>query len=162
MSASLPDKAAVVAALLTQVTEELAGVEAMAQSTRDEATSAETKSEGKYDTRATEASYLARGQAWRIIALRKFSTWLSGEVATRTLAEPVVQVGALVRIIGARSEVLYIAPVGGGKATIGETTVRTISPSSPLGEAMIELEVGDAFELDSPRGLLAFEVSAIG
>ena len=56
----------------------------------------------------------------------------------------------------------YIAPVGGGKATIGETTVRTSSPSSPLGEAMVELEVGDAFELDSPRGLLAFEVSAIG
>ena len=53
-------------------------------------------------------------------------------------------------------------PVGGGKATIGETTVRTISPSSPLGEAMVELEVGDAFEVDSPRGLLAFEVSAIG
>jgi transcription elongation GreA/GreB family factor len=162
MAPSLPDKDAVVAALLTQVTDELTGVEAMAEATRDEATSAETKSEGKYDTRATEASYLARGQAWRIIELRKFATWLSAEVATRTLAEPVVQVGALVQVIGARSEVLYIAPVGGGKATIGDITVRTISPSSPLGEAMVELEVGDGFEVDSPRGLLAFEVSAIG
>ena len=162
MVPSLPDKDAVVAALLTQVTDELTGVEAMAEATRDEATSAETKSEGKYDTRATEASYLARGQAWRIIELRKFATWLSAEVATRTLADPVVQVGALVQVIGARSEVFYIAPVGGGKATIGDITVRTISPSSPLGEAMVELEVGDGFEVDSPRGLLAFEVSAIG
>ena len=61
-----------------------------------------------------------------------------------------------------RAQAAYIAPVGGGKATVGETTVRTISPSSPLGEAMVELEVGDAFEVDSPRGLLAFEVSDIG
>ena len=45
MSTQLPDKTAVVAALLAQVEDELAGMEAVAEATRDEATSAETKSE---------------------------------------------------------------------------------------------------------------------
>ena len=161
MSVVLPDKCRVVAALLEQVEAELAGVEAMAEATRNEATSSETQSEGKYDTRATEASYLARGQAWRILALRRFSAWLASDGATRTLEEPMVQVGALVHIFGDRTEIVYIAPVGGGKATIDGLVVSAISPSSPLGKAMVELEVGDAFEVDSPRGLITFEVSAI-
>ena len=61
--ASTPDKARIVAALLEQVQAELDGMEAVAEAARDEATSSETKAEGKYDT-PTEASYLARGQAW--------------------------------------------------------------------------------------------------
>ena len=161
MAQALPDKALVVAALLSQVNTELAGVEAMAEATRDEATNAETKSEGKYDTRATEASYLARGQSWRILELRKLATWLGSGIATGELEEAIVQVGALVQITGTRSEVIYIAPIGGGKATIGDITVRAVSPSSPIGQAIVELSVNDAFEVDSPRGLLEFEVSAI-
>lgn len=162
MSTQLPDKTAVVGALLAQVEDELAGMEAVAEATRDEATSAETKSEGKYDTRATEASYLARGQAWRILELRKLSAWLSTDTATRQLTEPVVQAGALVGVTGARTEIIYIAPIGGGKAVLGDITVRAISPSSPLGRALVELEVGDGFEVDSPRGILEYEISAIG
>ena len=74
--ASTPDKDRIVAALLEQVQAELDGMEAVAEAARDEATSSETKAEGKYDTRATEASYLARGQAWRIVSLRKQVAWL--------------------------------------------------------------------------------------
>ena len=96
----LPDKKQVVATLLQHVEAKLEGMESMAEASRDEATSSETKAEGKYDTRATEASYLARGQAWRIIELRKFAGWLRSEHAVKTLDELVVQVGALVRVEG--------------------------------------------------------------
>ena len=156
-----PDKAAVVAALQAQIQSELASLESLAAMARDEATSSETKAEGKYDTRATEASYLARGQAWRIKELRQLLSWLHSDIAVAKLAEPVVQVSALVRIHGARSETVFVAPIGGGKATIGDETVRLISPASPLGEAMAELELGDAFEVDTPRGMLEYEITGL-
>ena len=60
-------RAKAIAAILAEVSAELSAMESLAGDARDEATSGETKSEGKYDTRATEASYLARGQAWRIV-----------------------------------------------------------------------------------------------
>jgi transcription elongation GreA/GreB family factor len=136
-------------------------MESLAEMARDEATSSETKSEGKYDTRATEASYLARGQAWRIAELRQLVAWLTSDIATRTLTDPVVQVGTLVRIEGARSELVFVAPIGGAKTTIDGETIRVISPASPLGSAMVELEVGDGFEVESPRGVLDYEVVAV-
>lgn len=154
----LPDKNQVVAAIIAKVTGELDGVESMAAMARDEATSAETKAEGKYDTRATEASYLARGQAWRIAELKKLLLWLGTEVATRNLPSPTVMVGTLVEIDGARRELLYVAPVGGSKAELDGCTVQVISLASPLGEAMAELEEGDAFEVESPRGSLSYEI----
>ena len=86
--ASTPDKARIVAALLEQVQAELDGMEAVAEAARDEATSSETKAEGKYDTRATEASYLARGQAWRIVSLRKQVAWLSSGAPFDPLPSP--------------------------------------------------------------------------
>jgi transcription elongation GreA/GreB family factor len=156
---SLPDKASVVAAVVATVEAELAGVEAMAEMARDEATSEETKAEGKYDTRATEASYLARGQAWRIAELAKLRAWLDTSVAARPC--DIVQVGALLQIDGARQELLYVAPVGGSKAELDGHTIRVISLQSPLGAAMAELEAEDAFEVQSPRGTLVYEISAI-
>ena len=155
------DKARVVAALLAQAQAELDGMEAVAEAARDEATSTETKAEGKYDTRATEASYLARGQAWRILALRKQVAWLSSDAPLKPLREPVVQVGALVTLSGPRGDLLFIAPIGGGRVEVDDQTVLVISPSAPLGEAMVELETGDTFDVDSPRGILHYTITAI-
>jgi len=148
-------------ALCEAIAAELHSMESMAEMARDEATSAETKAEGKYDTRATEASYLARGQAWRIAELRKLRSWLMTDSARAPTVPPCVQIGALVRVDGARSEWLYVAPVGGGKALVNGTTVRIVSLVSPLGAAMEGLEVGDGFEVDTPRGRREYEVVAV-
>ena len=53
-----------------------------------------------------------------------------------------------------------MAPIGGGRVS---TTARrySSSPSAPLGEAMVELEADDTFEVDSPRGLLHYTITAI-
>lgn len=161
MTLSTLDKSLVVTALRAEIESELAGVESMAAMARDEATSAETKAEGKYDTRATEASYLARGQAWRIAELRKLSAWLATERACAPLANPVVQVAALVSVEGARSEWVYVAPIGGGKATVEGCTINIISLASPLGSAMEGLEDGDAFEVQTPNGMRDYEITAL-
>lgn len=148
-------------ALLQTVATELHALESIASEARDEATSSETKAEGKYDTRATEAAYLARGQSWRIVELKRLLAWFETFDSSRVLTDPVVQVGTLVEISGTRQELVFLAPIGGTRTEVGGRTLRVISPASPLGEAMVELEVGDAFEVESPRGQLAYEITAI-
>ena len=162
MTTQMLPKGPTVDALCEAIAAELHSMESMAEMARDEATSAETKAEGKYDTRATEASYLARGQAWRIAELRKLRSWLMTDGARAPTVTECVQTGALVRVVGARSEWLYVAPIGGGKASCNGETVRIVSLASPLGAAMEGLEVGDAFEVDTPRGRREYEVVAVG
>ncbi len=151
-------KIEVVAALRAVLLEELAAVERIAAAARDETTSAETRQEGKYDTRATEASYLARGQAWRVAELRRLAAWFEVQSGD---PRDVVGVGALVALAGARQELVFVAPVGGLSATVGGRKVRVISPGSPLGKALTGLEADDGFELQTPRGRVDYEVLAI-
>ena len=151
----LPSKTQVLAALRAVLSDELAAVERIAAAARDETTSAETKQEGKYDTRATEASYLARGQAWRVAELRQLAAWFASQAGAEV---DVAGVGALVALEGARDEVVFVAPIGGLKATVDGMRVRVISPKSPLGQALAGLEAGEGFELDTPRGVVDYEV----
>ena len=156
-----PSKKAVVEALTRALEDELAGVERMAQLARDEATSSETKSEGKYDTRATEASYLARGQAERIVALRSQIAWYEAADRSRPVHGDAVTLGALIEIQTKGTEWVFLAPVGGGRVVVDGQTVRAISLSSPLGQALVELEVGEEAEFETPRGLVEIEVLSL-
>jgi len=158
MAAPRPTKSAVLAKLRAVLTHDLQALESVAAATRDEVGSDETRQEGMYDTRATEASYLARGQARRIAELRRQLAWAELFDPGRVYEPPVVQVGALVALEGERDELVFVVPVGGGSLRLGPHTVRVISPSGPLGAAMAELELGDGFEVDSPRGVLSYEV----
>ncbi len=151
----LPSKHAVVAALRTATEITLAGVEASAGAARDEVGSAETRQEGKYDTRATEASYLARGQAWMVAELRRLAAWYA---ALRAVDLEYVQLGALVLLDGEREELIFLAPVGGGAVEVDGRRIRIVSPSSPIGSAMADLRRGDSFEFDSPGGRVELEV----
>lgn len=152
----LPPKAEIVAALCAGLETELAALERMAAASRDEVGSDETKNEGKYDTRSTEASYLARGLAFRIADLRQVVAWF--QLFDASWRSAVVQAGALIQL---DDDLLFMAPVGGGRVRVGDRTVTIISPASPLGEALAGLEPGDVAEIDSPRGILSREVRAI-
>ena len=154
-------RAETIAALRTDLETELHTIERVAAMARDEATNAETKAEGKYDTRATEASYLARGQAERIAALRHLHAWYNHLDPDRILEEPRVCLGALVCIESSTEEWVFIAPSGGAQTSVNGTTIRVISRSSPLGAAMDDLEPGDGLEVDTPRGLIEYEILSV-
>ena len=147
---------AVVAALIEQV--EVA--RAQAAIAHDEATNEETRQEGKYDTRATEASYLARGQAWRVAELRRLSAWFAVFDVDRHAIER-VGVGSLVQLEGTRTVWVFVSPVGGPKVSVDGEEVRLISPRSPLGAAMADTEEGDCFEVKSPKGPVDYAVLAV-
>lgn len=154
----VPSKPVIVQALRLALGDELEAMERVAAMSRDEAGSEETRSEGQYDTRATEASYLARGLAFRILELRRLVGWFDGFDAEAPLDPPSVQIGALVALGGGGDELLFMAPSGGGRVSAGGYQVRVISPSSPLGEALMTLERGDVLEVETPRGPLEREV----
>jgi transcription elongation GreA/GreB family factor len=158
-SALLPNKTAVISALREAASLALETAEHAQAVAQGEATSAESKSEGKYDTRATEASYLARGQAERVASMRTLVGWfkrLSPGVVSET-----VSLGALVELEGHRGDVLFIAPSGGERVEIEGVEVKTISLAAPLGRAMVGLEEGDEFEVRSPGGLVTYEVVSL-
>lgn len=154
------DKHDVILAFQEHLKEELQAVESVAAMARDEVTSEETQQEGKYDTRATEASYLARGQAERIVALRQLLSWFEADNVT---AAPMttVQLRALVVLDGRPPAVVFVAPVGGVRVVVGGTPVQAISLTSPLGEAIDELEVGDDVEIHTPRGVRELTITSI-
>jgi transcription elongation GreA/GreB family factor len=56
---------------------------------------------------------------------------------------------------------LFLAPVGGAKVRVSEQDVRVISLSSPLGQALLELEEGEGAEFDTPRGVVDVSVLTI-
>ncbi len=120
---------------------ELAHADATEAATHDEA-----KPENDKDTRALEASYLARGQAARVEALQR------GVAAVRALAIPTLGAGASI-VVGALVQVeeddsqltFFLAPEGGGTKLRGG--VQVVTPGSPLGQALVGRQVGDGAEL---------------
>ena len=146
------DKSRVVAALAAAVSDDLEALAQVTADARDEATGGESKAENKYDTRATEASYLAAGQGERMVALRALADWL-GQLDP-SLALEIAGQGALVELErdGEPAWVL-VGPQGGHSVTVDGQRVLLISEDSPLGRLLIGLQAGDAEELETPRGL---------
>ena len=159
------DRIEIINSLKQRLADELDALESVANQTREEVGSSETKSEGKYDTRSTEASYLARGQAWRIAGLRQLAAWFGNLACEATFQS--VEVGALVEVTrdGGGSRFIFLAPAGGLKSSVdidGDAIrVEVISQSSPMGSAMIGLNVDDCFEVESPKGPVDWEVLRI-
>ena len=151
-----PSKPQVVDALARSANEALEAAERAQAIAADEATSEQSKAEGKYDTRATEASYLARGQAERVVELRELVAWY-GRLDPSEPFEA-VGLGALVVLGGDSPQTLFVCPVGGAHVEVDGTKVKTVSFAAPLGQAIKGLVEGDDFELKTPAGLRELEV----
>lgn len=154
------DKGAVLRALAGAVREQCAAVERVAALARDEASSEETKSEGKYDTRATEASYLARGQAERVDDLRRARSWFEG---ASPAPSPCVDVGALVELrMRGRDDLVYVAPFAAVPVELHGRTVRVLAAQSPLAKVLVGAVAGDEVEVEGPQGTFDAAVLRVG
>jgi hypothetical protein len=122
----------------------------MMSMSRDEASSAESRAENKYDTRATEASYLAAGQGQRRVELARF-VGLIEQAAAGAVALP------LIELRSARGPSWYLlAPEGGGRRvqSVGVDVV-VVTPQSPVGRALAVAEVGDTVPLAVPSEVVS-------
>jgi transcription elongation GreA/GreB family factor len=140
---------------------ELETLEHAHRETNAGATHEEAKPENDKDTRALEQSYLARGQAQRVVDLR------TALVATSTMevrafreTEPVT-LGALVTVEDENeTQTLFLAPHGGGTLLAGGK-VRVITPQSPLGRVLLGKRLGDDCELRLPERTRELSIVAI-
>lgn len=157
------DKTAILKALTQRISQALEALIASQKTVQSGAVHEETRQEDPKDTRAIEASYLARGLAERVETLREARAAL----ATLRLREfgPEDEVGltALVclRDDEDRESIYFLVPVGGGeRLTIDGATVHTLTPHSPLGSAIVERSAGEEVEVYLPRAAGAGGVGA--
>ena len=138
--------------VLEKFRHELKQQERAAGAAREGATGDEVSSEGKYDTRATEASYLARGHAMQYEALIDDLRPLEAYRVPDYEKDESIGTGALVEVgCGRERQHYFILPRGGGIFIESEETeIAVLNPRSPLAKCLVGRRSGDTFE--APNG----------
>lgn len=153
------DKQALIRALCAQLQDEIARATDSATRTREGAVHEEARPENDKDTRALEASYLARGQAQRVVDLQEALKQIRFmDVRCFGPGDP-IHVSALVQLRTDDETRWYLlAPAGGGcKLELQAAgapdehrtalTVDVLTPRAPLGRALIGRSTGDEVSL---------------
>jgi transcription elongation GreA/GreB family factor len=154
------DKAALQAELVAQLGEALASAQRAHAAAVEGATHTEARAENPKDTRGLEQSYLARGQAQRVAEL-EIGVAAVAALALRTFAvgDPIA-ISALVTVDDdGEAKRLFLAPHGGGSVLAGG--VQVVTPSSPLGRALLGKRVDDEAEVRLPGGQRTLIVAAV-
>ncbi len=138
----------VIADLRAQLESKIAVMKSALADSSEGASGDETKSEGKYDTRAIEAAYLAEAQAKQLaLAEQSLSLFLNFEAPTYTIDDQIGP-GSLVEVEQEREICFYfLAPTAGGLITtyLG-CDVTVISPDSRLYQELIDKKLGESLE----------------
>jgi hypothetical protein len=117
------------------------------------ATHEETRQEDPKDTRAIEAQYLARGLAERVESMRGDVALLAGLKLKEFGPDDAIGVTAMVGIEGAQDAkaIFLLVPCAGGETLeVDGRTIKTLTPVSPLGKALIGCYVDDDVTLELP------------
>ncbi|MDX2052635.1 MAG: GreA/GreB family elongation factor [Polyangiaceae bacterium] len=166
------DKIALWEALKLKLEEELGIMEKAQKQSQEGATHEEGRAEGDKDMRATEVSYLARGQALRVVELTEGLTKLSVVRPRAFRPSDPLAMGAIVQLedqdSGEQSTFL-LAPAGAGarlQVSVGPgermLELVVLTASSPLGRSLLGQHVGDEVELSVPakkRSYVVVEVA---
>lgn len=149
------DKPAIVQAILAALREDFEARQRSSRQTRAAGNDAESKAEGKYDTRSTEENYLADGLARQAAeAMQAIAAYDDFEAPDFAPGEP-IDLGALVRLKFGPSdeEWFFLGPAGGGVEIQSEgRTITVITPESPLGSRLSGAKQGTA--LETPKAVI--------
>ncbi len=148
--------------LINHLKSELVEIEKAARSSKELATAPDLKSEGKYDTRAIEASYLAGAQSKRVEEI-KLDIGMLEELDLSENKLDKIQLGSLVTLSCNNQDKLYFisSTSGGSMVRLGDETVLIISVFSPIGDAALGLSSGDAFEVETPKETRTYLIRSI-
>jgi transcription elongation GreA/GreB family factor len=143
------EKKTVWEALKSRLESELAKAQKRARDAADGATHEENRAEGDKDMRATEASYVARGQASRASEMEEALVRVSALELLAFKPGAKIAISALLELSCDGKQLHYfLVPAGGGeRLNIEGVEVQTLTPQSPLGRALLGLTEGDEAEL---------------
>jgi transcription elongation GreA/GreB family factor len=143
------DKRAVLQAFKTRLEEELERATKRAREAAEGATHEENRAEGDKDMRATEASYVARGQASRVAEMEEAVARLAALELLNFDAGARIALSALVELEHDEKRLYYflLPAAGGEKVRSLGLEIHGLTPQSPLGRALLGLTAGDVAEL---------------
>lgn len=123
----------------------------------------ESRAEGEKDTRATEASYLARGQALRVVELETEIARVASCALPDFSAGATISAGALVTLASQRGERrVFLLPAGAGRQLEDDKgPVSVITPVSPLGSALVGASASEDVEVELGSRVESYRVSAV-
>lgn len=156
-------KRVILAVIIEQIDGEIATMTRIAKEAAEAVSHEDNRAEGSKDMRSTEASYIARGQAERAMELERSRTRL-GSLELKTFQKTSsIESTALVQLRHQRQSAWYfLLPAGGGRrVSYADQTVHTVTPTSPLGSALLGLGVGDEVEVPTPGAAKTYEVLAL-
>jgi drug/metabolite transporter (DMT)-like permease/transcription elongation GreA/GreB family factor len=141
------EKSKLLNAVISQLEEELIRARAAHAATTEAATAEENRPENQYDTRALEASFLARGQAARISELEHGIKVLQTLPMKDFDGGTQIQGGALVTVECEEvKQKHFVLPVGAGiSVPDGKEKISVVTYSSPLGSALLGKTEGETF-----------------
>ena len=123
----------------------------------ESATHAESRAEGKYDTRGLETSYLASGQARHAVELRESLAAVKNfSLPAFTQSSPIA-LGALVTLLSSQGrEIFFLAPgMGGIEISCDDySTITVISSRSPVGNELLGKSVGDRIQAGGGKTII--------
>lgn len=158
------DKEEVLRVLRELVADDLARASEAQRETQRGATHEEAKPENDKDTRALEATYLARGLAERVAALENAVAALSGLKLRAFDADTPLALGAIVTLASEHGPAAhyFLVPAGGGlKLTVGTSIITTVTTEAPLGRALLGAYEGDEVSVQTPQGARSLEVERV-
>jgi transcription elongation GreA/GreB family factor len=153
--------------LIEKIREKLEGditiLKEAARATYEAATHEESKPENEYDTRGLEASYLAGAQAKRIAEINELLVILKHLVLRDFGPNDKINSSAVVEVESlGKTHFFFILPKGGGiHVEFDGKSIQIITPSSPLGEALQDLLVGDVAQVENGNQIREYEVLKI-
>lgn len=157
------DKVAAHQYLIGKVKEELEGAKGAYNSAHEYTTSEEAKAESKWDTQGIEAGYLAGAQKARVDELEQELKLLE-EAQTREFSKnESIDIGTIVELKTNDKTMFYflLATAGGELINQDGKVLITTTVFSPLGQEMLGLNVGDDFEVETPKENRIYEIVSI-
>ncbi len=159
----LDKKRAILAEMIKLLEEQIEILNKSAASAHDEATHADTKQEGKYDTRAIEASYLAGAQYERARQMSTNTSILKSlPLRTFNPDEP-IDVGAIVNLKNPRKSACYfiLPKVSGLIIDWHGQTITSLTPESQIGDQLLDQFQGDYIDLETPQGTQKYLIESV-
>lgn len=157
------DKSQIIQAIQENIQNEIIALKEAVKSTIEGVTNEESKPENEYDTRGLEATYLARGQNQRIADLEEVLLMLR-HVQLRSFGpQDGISSTALVEVElnGKKSLVFMLAKGGGISVKINGVAIQVVTPSSPLGEALLDQKEGGTAVIETGDDFKEYEILSV-
>ncbi len=131
---------------------------------QDTATNKNNVAENKYDTLGLEAAYLAHGQAQRVAECQMDLSAYKTLVATDFDDQAPIAIGTLIQLKDENDllQYFFLGPAAGGlKFSFQQEEIMLITPSAPLGKALLGSFVEEEVALAMGGQIKHYQIMAI-